>query len=312
MPHRPLYQRVLLTGANGLVGQALVERLSGIPEVDLLATSRDPGPRFATGSCGYTPLDVTDADAVRRLFLDFAPSAVINCAALTRVEQCDREKERCWTTNVDAVAALARACKAQGARLVQLSTDFVFDGTDGPYGERDHPHPINYYGRSKLASENAVRTAGLRRWTVIRTALGFGTGERLSRGNFGLFLVERLRAGEPTLICTDQVRSPTYVPDLADGIARAVLRDRTGIYHLSGREILSTFDFARRLAERFDFDPELFQPTTTAALHPNAPRPLKTGLLILKAETELGYKPRTLEQALDHFGRRLGLPVAAP
>jgi dTDP-4-dehydrorhamnose reductase len=305
-----LYQRILLTGANGLIGQALVQRLSAIPEVDLLATGRDDRPRFREGSCGYTPLDITDAEAARRLFVDFAPSVVINCAAIAKVEQGEGHKERCWEVNVDAVAALGRLCKAQGARLVQLSTDFVFDGTAGPYDERARPNPINYYGRSKWASENAVRAAGLRRWTIVRTALGFGTGDDLTRSNFGLWLTARLQRGEPTEVCTDQVRTPTYVPDLADGIARAVRLEKNGVYHLSGREIVTVFDLARRLAERFDLDPSLITPTTTAALHPDAPRPLRTGLLILKAETELGYRPRSLDDALDRFGRQLGLPVA--
>ncbi len=306
----PLYQRILLTGANGLVGQALVERLSSIPEIDLLATGRDAGPRYAEGSCGYTPLDITDAEAVRRLFVDFAPGVVINCAAITKVEAGEADRERCWEVNVDAVAALAKACKAQGARLVHLSTDFVFDGSAGPYDERARPDPINYYGRSKWASENAVRAAGLRRWMIVRTALGYGTGHNLTRSNFGLWLIDRLQRGEVTEVCTDQIRTPTYIPDLADGIAHAVQRNRTGLYHIAGREVISVFDFARTIAEHFDLDARLLVPTTTAELHPDAPRPLRTGLLILKAETELGYKPRSLPQALTHFGQRLGLPVA--
>lgn len=307
----PLYQRVLLTGANGLVGQALVERLSTVPEVDLLATGLDPRPRFEAGSCGYTPLDITDAEAVRRLFIDFAPSVVVNCAAISKVEAGDADRARCWEVNVDAVASLARACLAQGARLIQLSTDFVFDGEAGPYDERARPSPINFYGRTKLASENAVRTGGLRRWTVIRTALGFGTGHNLSRSNFGLWLVEQLTQSRPTLICTDQYRTPTYVPDLADGIARAIRLDKNGIFHLCGREYLSVWDLAHRIAERLDLDRSLLVPTTTAELHPDAPRPLRGGLVMLKAETELGFRPRSLDQALDHFGRRLGLPVSA-
>ncbi len=306
----PLYQRILLTGANGLVGQALVERLSAEPDVDLLATGRDDRPRYRAGSCGYTPLDITDAEAVRRLFVDFAPGVVINCAAVTRVEDGEANRAACWAVNVDAVAGLGQRCKAHGSRLVQLSTDFVFDGTDGPYGERDRPEPVNFYGRSKWASENAVRAAGLARWTIVRTALGFGTGTALSRSNFGLWLTERLQRGTPTAVCTDQVRTPTYIPDLADGIARAVRLGKNGVYHLAGRDMLSVFDFARRLAERFDLDPGLLSPTTTDALHPDAPRPLRTGLLILKAETELGYKPRGLDAALDDFGHRLGFPVS--
>jgi len=192
----PLYHRVLITGANGLVGQALVQRFSAIPEVDLLATSRETAPRFSASAGGYAPLDVTDEDAVRRVFVDFAPTAVVHCAAFSKVEACEEDREACWAVNVDATDHLARACRAHGARLVLLSTDFVFDGTAGPYGERDRPGPVNFYGRSKLAAENAVRSAGLHRWTVVRTTLGFGAGEDLRRGNIGTFLVEQLAAGQ--------------------------------------------------------------------------------------------------------------------
>jgi len=308
---RPLYHRVLLTGANGLVGQALVERLSQIPEVDLLATSREDAPRYSGGAGGYAPLDVADAEAVRRLFTDFAPSAVIHCAAHSKVGDCEADRDGCWEVNVGGTANLARACRAHGAHLILLSTDFVFDGADGPYDERARPNPVNYYGRTKLAAENAVREAGLTRWSVVRTTLGYGAGENLRRGNFGLFLVEELSAGKETLVPTDQIRTPIYVPDLADGVARVVTLRKSGIYHLAGRELLSVWDFAHHLARLLELDADLLVPTTTAELHAGAPRPLKAGLLILKAETELGFKPRPIEQALAHFGRQVGLPVAA-
>jgi len=307
----PLYHRVLITGANGLVGQALVQRFSAIPEVDLLATSRETAPRFSASAGGYAPLDVTDEDAVRRVFVDFAPTAVVHCAAFSKVEACEEDREACWAVNVDATDHLARACRAHGARLVLLSTDFVFDGTAGPYGERDRPGPVNFYGRSKLAAENAVRSAGLHRWTVVRTTLGFGAGEDLRRGNIGTFLVEQLAAGHGTTVPTDQVRTPTYIPDLADGIARTVVQNKGGVYHLGGRELMSVYEFAHLLARQFEFDPDLIQPITSDVLHQGAPRPLRTGLLILKAETELGFRPRPLQVALTHFAQQMGWPVAS-
>jgi dTDP-4-dehydrorhamnose reductase len=307
---QPLFHRVLVTGANGLVGQAVVRRLQEMPEVDLLATSREAMPRYAGGSGGYAPLDVTDADAVRRHFLDFAPATVVHCAAMSKVGACMENREACWEANVDATALLARVCRAHGARLLLVSTDFIFDGGDGPYDERARPNPINFYGRSKLAAENAVRMAGLRRWTIIRTTLGFGVGDNLRRGNFGLWLVNQLLAGRQTPVTTDQIRTPIYVPDLADGIARAVMLGKNGIYHVAGRELISVWDLARKMADQLDLDRDLLVPVTTDELHPGAPRPLRAGLLILKAETELGFRPRPLEEAIRQFGNRLGLPVA--
>ncbi|MEL6611672.1 MAG: SDR family oxidoreductase [Bacteroidota bacterium] len=304
-----LYHRVLVTGANGLVGQAVVRRFAAVPEIDVLATSREDHPRFQTANCGYVPLDLTDAQAIRDVFVDFAPRSVINCAALAKVEACDADREACWAVNVEAVETLASACRAHGTRLIQVSTDFVFDGETPPYAEDDYPAPINFYGRSKLAAENAVRGAGLHRWAVARTALVFGPGTDLRRRNLALWLCSALEAGETVRVVTDLIRTPTYVDDLADGLLRIEWRGKSGLYHLAGRETMTVFEFARRLAKHFGFDPDLVQPITAEELHPTHPRPPATPLLILRAETELGYKPRPLSAAFDHLGKQLGLPV---
>ncbi|MEL7363848.1 MAG: SDR family oxidoreductase [Bacteroidota bacterium] len=305
-----LYHRVLVTGANGLVGQAVVRRFAAVPEIDVLATSREDHPRFQAANCGYVPLDLTDARAVRDVFMDFAPRSVINCAAMAKVEACDADREGCWAVNVEAVETLASACRAHGTRLVQVSTDFVFDGEMPPYAEDDYPAPVNFYGRSKLAAENAVRGAGLHRWAVARTALVFGPGHDLRRRNLALWLCAALEAGETVRVVTDLVRTPTYVDDLADGLLRIEWRGKSGIYHLAGRETMTVFAFARRLAKHFGFDPGLVRPITAEVLHPEHPRPTATPLLILRAETELGYKPRPLRAAFDDLGKALGLPVA--
>ncbi len=307
-----LYQRILITGANGLLGQELVAQLSRHAEYDVLATARDPEPRFRGGSCGYVPLDITDARAVRRIFQDFTPTVVINCAAMTQVDRCEIEKEACWRVNVEAVETLARLCRQFGARLIQVSTDFVFDGTAGPYRETDRPNPINFYGRSKLASENVVREAGIDRWAIARTVLVYGTGEQLSRSNIALWVIEQLSQGRRIRVVTDQWRTPTYVADLAAGIERIVRYNKHGIYHISGREFLSVYDFACLIADVFDLDRSLIEPVDSATLNQVAPRPPRTGFIILKAETELGYRPRSIPEALRHLGQRLGLPVTLP
>lgn len=305
-----LYKRVLITGANGLLGQELVRLMSRYPEYDVLATARDAAPRFGNASCGYTSLDITNQQEVRDLFQNFTPTVVVNCAAMTQVDDCETARDECWRVNSEAVETLARQCLATGARLVQVSTDFIFDGEDGPYREDARPNPLSFYGKSKLAGENAARGAGLDRWAIARTVLVYGTGEGLSRSNFVLWVLDKLSRGEAINVVTDQWRTPTYAPDLAAGLEKIVRYDRTGIYHLSGREYLSVYDIARTVAEVFDFDPALVQPTDGTRFRQTAARPPRTGFIILKAETELGYKPLSLHAALRHLGARLGLPVS--
>ncbi|NNF04670.1 MAG: SDR family oxidoreductase [Rhodothermales bacterium] len=304
-----LYRRVLITGANGLLGQQLVRLMGGLPQYDVLATGRESTPRFRGGSCGYSRLDITDSEDLRRTFLDFAPDVVVNCAALTQVDDCEEDRSRCWAVNTDAVAELAELCRTQGTRLIQVSTDFVFSGEDGPYEEDARPDPVNYYGRSKLAAENHARAAGLERWSIARTVLVYGAGRNLARSNIVLWLINTLSRGETVNMVTDQFRTPTYAPDLADGIERIVRFGKSGVFHLSGREYMSIHEMATRVAEFFGFDSDLVQPTDASTFTQPAERPPKTGFIILKAETELGFKPRSFEESLAHLARELGYEV---
>jgi len=304
-----LYNRVLLTGANGLLGQALVHRLSRFPEYDVLATARDDAPRFSGGSCGYAPLDVTDAAAVRDLFQDFTPNVVVNCAAMSDAAACARNREACWDVNAAAVETLAHACRRVGARLVQISTDFVFDGKDGPYTESARPEPVNYYGRSKLAAENAVRASGLSDWAIVRTVLVYGTAEGLSRSNVVLWAAEKLHQGEDIHVVDDQYRTPTYVVDLATGIERLLHFEKTGVYHLSGRELVSVYDLTCTVADVYGLDASLIHPVASDYFEDAVDRPPRTGFIILKAETEIGYSPRSLNDGLRELGKHLDLVV---
>jgi dTDP-4-dehydrorhamnose reductase len=304
-----LYNRVLITGANGLLGQALVHRMSRFPEYDVLATARDDEPRFEGASCGYAPLDVTNPARVADLFQDFTPNVVVNCAALSDPSRCAEEREAAWAVNARAVRTLAGECRAIGARLVQVSTDFVFDGADGPYREDARPNPVNYYGRSKLAGENAVREAGPSKWAVVRTVLLYGTANGLSRSNVVLWVLDRLSRGETIHVVTDQHRTPTYVPDLAAGIERLIHFEKTGTYHLSGEELVSVYELASTVAEVFGLDDSLIRPVESDHFEDAIDRPPRTGFIILKAQSELGFRPRSLREGLRHLGERLDLPV---
>lgn len=306
-----LYRRILITGANGLLGQHLVRLMGGRPEYDVLATGMDNEPRFSGGSCGYATMDVTDANPVRDVFLNFSPDVVINCAAMTQVDDCESNRDACWRINADSVDTLARLCLQSGTRLVQLSTDFVFDGKSGPYKENARPNPLSYYGRSKLAGENAARGAGMDRWTIVRTVLVYGHAQGLSRTNIVLWLIDKLKKGELVHMVTDHWRTPTYVPDLAAGIERIVRFNKHGVYHLSGREYMSVYDMAVETARVFGFDAELVQPTESTAFVQAAKRPEKSGFIILKAETEFGYQPLSFKDALVKLGQELGLKTYA-
>ncbi len=301
-----LYERVLVTGANGLLGRELVGLLSRFSEYDVLATGRSATIR-SEGSYGYMPLDITARRDMQRTLRDFEPTVVINCAAMTNVDRCETDREACWKVNVEAVETLAQQCSDAGARLIQLSTDFVFNGLNGPYEENARPDPVNFYGKSKQAAENAARRAGFDKWTIARTVLVYGTGAHTDRSDFVLWLLDRLSTGQSVQIVTDQWRTPTCVADLAGGIERIVRRGRGGIFHLSGAEWMSMYDFARTIADVFGLDSTLIRPVDASTFRQTADRPAKTGFIILKAQMELDYHPRPVREALRKIGARLGL-----
>jgi dTDP-4-dehydrorhamnose reductase len=215
---------------------------------------------------------------------------------MTNVDACETEREMCWKVNVEGVENLIEAAKRSDTKVIHVSTDYVFDGKAGPYTEDDRPEPLSYYGKSKLASENALRRSGIP-FVIARTMVLYGFAPGV-KPNFALWLIENLEKRKKVTVVDDQIGNPTLVDDLAYGLIQAFEMERTGIYHIAGRDIVSRYEFALKLAKVFDLDPLLITPIKTASLHQPAPRPLKSGLLTLKAEVELGYKPSTVEQGL--------------
>ncbi len=304
------FERVFITGANGLLGQSLIGQLSSNPEYDILATGRQSLPNSEADNFGYISCELTDFEKVGEILDDFSPSVIVNCAAMTGVDACEKYRDECWKINVDLVEYLARHAVKSGSRLIQMSTDFVFDGKDAPYSEDDRPNPLNFYGRSKLAAENAVRLLGERRWTIARIMTLYGSGNELRKKNIGTWLVSRLSKGKSVTMFADQYRSPSYVVDVANYIERLIRFQRDGVFHISGPEIINLHNFALLLADTFDFDRELISKVPSDSLGLAADRPKNTGFITLRAESELGYRSRSLKQALIDFSNSLDISVS--
>ncbi|HEB83824.1 MAG TPA: SDR family oxidoreductase [Bacteroidetes bacterium] len=291
--------RIVVTGVHGLLGQKLVEvfgpQFCELFGVDLHRENLFQGrPRYH-----YAPLDITRRADVMEYIGDIRPRVIINTAAMTQVDACEVQREACWRVNVDAVRYLTEAARRVGSRFVQLSSDYVFDGNAGPYGELDRPNPISYYGRSKHASENIALGSGIEA-AVVRTVVLFGHGRGL-KPSFVSWLVQKLREGAAVKIVTDQISNVTLVDDLAGAIRRIVSLGRTGLYHAAGREILSRYDFALKVAEIYGLDTDPIQPTLTRLLEQTAPRPLQSGLLVDRTEEALKLRFRTVEEALQEY-----------
>jgi len=292
--------RVLVTGSNGLLGQKLIALLAGMPQVQLLATSIGPNRHTPAGQ-GYTyqSLDITQPQAVMQCVASFKPHAVIHAAAMTQVDGCEDDKPRAWLLNVTAVENMVVACQAHNAFLVHLSTDFIFDGTKGPYAETHAPQPVNYYGMTKLAAENVVLQSGLPA-AIARTILVYGYAPNMGRSNIVLWVKNSLEAGKQINVVTDQWRTPTLAEDLAQGCWLLAQQQAAGTWNISGPEpLLSPYDMAQQVALTFGLDAALIYPTNGTKFQQKAKRPPKTGLIINKAVQQLGYQPHSFAQGLQ-------------
>ena len=289
-------KRVLITGSNGLLGQKVVELLSRSNNYNLLLTSRQEQSVFQDEVLSYRRLDVSDKQEVRSVLDEIEPDVIINTAAMTNVDQCETDREAAWRANVVSVENLVQSAKLIGAHLIHISTDYVFDGRNGPYIEMDRPNPVSYYGRTKLASENVIRTSGISN-TIIRTMILYGAGYNV-KINFALWVLKSLIDGKPIRVVDDQIGNPTLAEDLAFGIIKVVELGRSGLYHISGTDLVSRYDFALDLAEVFGFNKKLITPVKTSTLKQAANRPMRSGFITLKAQTDLDVKMSGMRHGL--------------
>ena len=277
---------VLLIGAGGLVGRHLRAALA---DAAVTPTFRRPPPD------GGIQLDITDHAGVRRTIRETRPDVIVLAAAEAYVERCEREPEATRIVNVEAPRVIAAESRALGALLVVFSSEYVFDGTAGRYTEDDVRRPINEYGRQKVDLEDLALETG--RGLVCRTSGVFG--EDPQRKNFVYQLIDRLRAGQPFAVPSDQVITPTYAPALADAVAQLIQGGHTGTCHVAGPRILGRLDFARMAAEAYGLPSALIRPRKTADLGLLAARPPRCGLRTDKLRAILGRDLSTPEAGLS-------------
>lgn len=298
-------KRILITGANGLLGQKLVGLLAQQADVDLIATARGENRLPISASYTYRQMDITDRQQVFDVITDVRPDAVIHGAAMTDVDKCELDKEACWAQNVTATESIVVACEATGAFLCHVSTDFIFDGKDGPYNEEAEGNPISFYGWSKYAAERVVMSSSLQ-WAIARTVLVYGIAHDMSRSNIILWVKKSLEDGKIIKVVTDQFRSPTLAEDLATGCALIAKKQATGIFNISGKEVLTPHEMAIQTADYFGLDKSLITEATAATFTQTARRPPRTGFIIDKAQRELGYEPRSFLEGIAVLAGQLG------
>ena len=283
--------RVLITGASGMLGSELTPVIAGA------GYEVYPRPR--------AELDVTDVEEVARAFRQIRPEIVINCAAFTRVDACESDAAA-FAVNADGVAILAEACIRHGARLVQVSTDFVFDGEkQAPYTELDETAPISAYGRGKRAGEEAALQSPTA--LVVRASWLFGRGG----WNFVEAILQQVEGGKRTLpVVDDQKGRPTATTDLSEAILALLALGVTGVVHFANRGEVTWFEFARQILTLAGHGDVRVVPTTAAAIARPASRPSNSVLDTSKYEALTNRPIRHFREPLLEYMARRARPEA--
>jgi dTDP-4-dehydrorhamnose reductase len=245
-------------------------------------------------------LDITDEVSVRKCIAQKEPDVIVNSAALTDVDKCEVNPQLARDVNSTGVEYLARSAAEGSCFLVQVSTDSVFDGARGNYSENDEPHPINQYGLTKLAGEEAAKNCGENQWSVARASVVYGWG-RPQRLNAATYISDSLSKSQKIFIVKDQYSSPTLNTNLALMVIEISERRLSGIIHAAGATRLSRYDFALGLADLLKLDRKLILPTETENIKWTAKRPKDSSLQVSQAISRLANRPLKIGEAYRQF-----------
>lgn len=291
---------ILLTGANGFLGYHLARQLLQ-RGYEVMATGKGECrlPFSHLPGFRYISMDFTDPFAVHDVFQQFQPEAVVHAGAMSKPDECELNQWQAYLVNVEGTVTLLTNAAEQKSFFVFVSTDFVFGGNKPgaqTYDEHDRRDPVNYYGKTKQEAEEAVEEYG-HDWAIVRTVLVYGQPVS-GRSNILTIVKEKLEKEETYSVVDDQVRTPTYVEDLAAGIVAILEQKAKGIFHLSGQDILTPYQMAVQAAQCLGLDESLLKRVTAASFSQPAMRPPVTRFNIDKAKKELGFAPVSFAEGL--------------
>jgi dTDP-4-dehydrorhamnose reductase len=289
-------QRLLVTGASGLLGNwvvALARNSWHVTPTDIVESSLQ----------NAVKADISDAESVRLLFEKAKPELVIHTASETNVDRCETEREHAWKINVVGTRNIAEACLKIPAKLIYISTDYVFDGEKSLYCEDDTPNPIDFYGLTKLEGERqAVRHCP--KAVVLRTSVLYGAHP--TKKDFATWVISNLRQNQEIRVVDDHFNTPTLAENLAKMALEVGTKNLQGLFHTSGCERISRYEFSRKIANAFDLDSNLVKPIKMSDLKAwIAKRPKDSSLSTAKIQCELETKPLSINEGLSKLKEEL-------
>ena len=285
-------KKILITGAFGQLGRALTHEL----EDDYLLLLTDT---VIPPNSNGLPLDITDRKLVKETLPALEPDLIVNLAAMTDVDGCESNPDKAWIVNSTSVQNLLDFGQCP---LIHISSDYVFDGKNGPYKESDETNPINVYGETKLESEELIWASG-ERHLVIRTNVVYDY-EPTTKASFLKWVVESLQKNLEINVVTDQYNNPTWASSLAYVIKRCIELDVTGLVHWGDKDYLNRYEFAQQIADAFGLNKKLIKPITSEALNQLALRPENGGVDSSLLSEAIGIEPPLLVDSLRFIKER--------
>lgn len=286
---------ILITGSNGFLGQHLSVFLAN-SGFQVIAASRGACRTPEMININYCDIELTNVSKLENVFAQFLPEVVIHTAAMSKPDECDADKDLCILHNVTVTEHLLTLAKKYAARFIYVSTDFIF-GENGPHTEQAIPDPLNFYGESKWMAEKLVNEAGIQS-AIVRPVFIYGKIREGMRPSFLHWVKNNLEQGKPIKVVSDQLRTPTYAPDICKGIETMIRQKATGAYHLAGKDVLSPYQMALTVADVLKLDASLVEAVTADTFPETVKRAKKSGLQINKAIQELGYAPVSFEKGV--------------
>ena len=286
--------RIIITGGSGLLGTQLVHLCLETGHQVFSAYSTHPP---AIGN--PVRLDLTDSRMIHDAIERIRPDVIIHAAAVTDVDLCEERPELAYLINGEGTGKIGEEAKGVGAHVIYVSTDYVFDGRTGSYREDEPPNPVNHYGRSKLLGERLLRESCCHH-CIARTSVIYGWG-REHRPNFGTWVLSTLQSNRTIKAVMDQYVSPTLNENLAEMLVNVVDMKLERVLHVAGSTRIDRYNFALKIAEIFQLDPNLVEPVKAADMNWRAQRPADSSLDVEKAMRLLDRKPLKLSDALERF-----------
>jgi len=287
--------KILLIGASGVLGRRLYN--------DAIKKKWQMLGTYCSHECkGLSHLDLKDRKSVEKIFNSFKPEVVLLAGGITDVDLCESRPGFAEEVNIKGTLNLAKRMKERNAKMVFVSTDYIFDGKKGPYKEDDKPRPVNVYGRTKLEAENIIKSI-LDDYLIVRTAQLYGIDYK--GRNFAVKIIHNMKNNKKVYAADDFYCTPTYAGSLSEAIIELIKKGKTGVYHAAGPDFINRYDYVNKIADIFTLDKSFIIRVKLKDLHLKAKRPEKAGLNADKLRKEIGSPLYGCDKGLKSLKREI-------